>query len=125
MRGLIIIAHGSRVTEANEEVARLSGEVSGLLKESGLLVSFAFLGNASPAPMERIDEMIQNGIREIVLFPYFLSNGRHVKNDLPELKAKAEKKYPKAGFVLTTHLGGLEDVGKLIERELDEMGLMN
>lgn len=125
MKGLIIIAHGSRVAEANEEIAHLSDQVSKLLKDSSIHVSFAYLGNATPAPLERIDEMVQNGVQKIILFPYFLSNGRHVRDDIPEIKKNAEEKFPEVGFVLTTHLGGLEDIGYLIGKELTEKSFID
>ena len=70
MKTLIIAAHGSRKKESNLEVASLAARVSE--KAAGLFekVEYAFLQIAEPLLEKKIDELVQKGAAEIVIFPF-------------------------------------------------------
>jgi sirohydrochlorin ferrochelatase len=88
MRALLIVAHGSRRAASNDEVRALAKTVTA--RAGGLYnrISCAFLELAEPSIPEGIEQLIEAGVRDITVVPYFLSAGRHVAEDIPAEVAK-------------------------------------
>ncbi|HEY8188663.1 MAG TPA: uroporphyrinogen-III C-methyltransferase [Pyrinomonadaceae bacterium] len=88
--GVLIVGHGSRRAEANEDVreaARAIGELSGFT-----LVEPAFLEIEHPNIAEGFARLVELGARDITVHPYFLSPGRHTRGDIPgEVLAAASR----------------------------------
>lgn len=40
------------------------------------------------------DRCVEQGVRKVVVAPYFLSNGRHIQDDIPGLVKEAQAKHP-------------------------------
>jgi sirohydrochlorin ferrochelatase len=119
MRSLLLVAHGSRRTESNDEVRGLAG---GLRTRAGGrfgIVECAFLELAEPSIPEGIEACIAAGAGTVVVVPYFLSSGRHVAEDIPELVAAKRRQHPKVHIELAPHLGAAANIGQLL---LDQAG---
>ena len=118
MKALIIAAHGSRKKESNLEVASLAARVSE--KAAGLFekVEYAFLQIADPLLEKKIDELVQKGAAEIVIFPFFIGSGSHILVDIPKLVQQAQITYKHVEFKLTRHFGKIEAVEDLILHEV-------
>lgn len=88
--GLIVFAHGSSVEPANAAVR----EVAERMAASGgfRLVEAAFLEMAKPDLSAAAACLAARGATKLVVIPYFLTMGIHLKRDLPLLveKARAE-----------------------------------
>ena len=98
----VLIAHGSRIEAANEEVRRLAAQIRTKLETP---VIAAFLELASPSIPEAIDLALQNNPSEIRVLPYFLTQGRHVEEDIPNLLAEKARAYPETPIRLLPYLG--------------------
>lgn len=105
MNNLIIIAHGSRREQSNQEVTHLARSVAASPRSRFNEVSVAFLEIASPSIDEALEENIKKGAQEITLFPYFLAAGRHVAEDIPNAIAPAVQRHPDVLISITPHLG--------------------
>ena len=83
MRALLIVAHGSRRAASNDEVRTLCDAVAA--RDQGLYdeVRCAFLELAEPSIEQGLAALIQEGMRDVTVVPYFLSAGRHVAEDIP------------------------------------------
>ena len=83
MTGIVIFAHGSSVETANEAVRVVSRTVA----DAGgfQLATTAFLEMGKPDLPVAVDELIAKGARKIVVIPYFLTTGIHLKRDLPRI----------------------------------------
>ena len=88
---IIVFAHGSAVPEANGEVARLAEEVS---RRAQCPARSAFLEMAQPDLAVAVAESVAAGARRIVVVPYFLTTGVHVRRDLPRLIAEQQARFP-------------------------------
>ncbi len=78
--GIIVIGHGSRLP-FNKQIISLNTE---RLKEMGHKDSYcAFNEFNEPGIEETLDRMVEDGIEEIVAIPLFISEGDHLKNDIP------------------------------------------
>lgn len=101
-RGVLVIGHGSRRKEANDDVrnaARLIGEQGGFP-----LVEAAFLEIESPDIGAGFAELVRRGAESITVHPYFLSPGRHTRGDVPVKVAEASARHPGVAYRITEPL---------------------
>jgi sirohydrochlorin cobaltochelatase len=114
MKGLLIVAHGSRKNFANQEVVDLAGRIVNI--SSGVFdkVGCAFVQFGVPSFESRIEEFVDAGVDHIIVFPYFLGSGSHVTTDIPRLVAAAAERHPGVRLVVTPHMGVVEGLEELI-----------
>jgi sirohydrochlorin ferrochelatase len=100
---LLLIAHGSRQEEANADLYQLAEA----LRRGGRyeVVEAAFLELAEPTIAQGAARCIAQGARRVILLPYFLSAGIHVRRDLAALRAALAAEHPGAEFRLAEPLG--------------------
>ncbi len=104
MTGLVLFAHGSSVGSANESVhsvARLLSERSGQL-----LVETAFLEAAKPDLADAIAALAAKGATRIIIVPYFLTLGIHLRRDLPRIVEGLRDIYKGVAIEVTEPLDG-------------------
>jgi sirohydrochlorin ferrochelatase len=114
MKALLIIAHGSRRKESNDEVRRLANRIKENAGPSFDMVMSAFLEISSPQVDSAIADLVDDGATEIKAFPYFLSAGTHVVNDIPRMIQEEREKYPNVHIELLPHMGALQGISTLI-----------
>jgi hypothetical protein len=83
MLGLLLIDHGSRRAEANAQLEDMAERVRRL--RPGDLVGIAHLEIAAPSIADGFAALARAGAREVRALPYFLSDGRHSREDIPRL----------------------------------------
>ena len=106
---ILFIAHGSRITKANEEIRTL---IEIYKKEYPQFpVKLSFIELAKPSIEEAIDALLDESLTnkekpsKIILCPILLFRAGHAKNDLPIVSAKMRQKYPHVSFHITDVLG--------------------
>ncbi len=114
MKALLIVAHGSRRNESNEEIRRLSNRIKENAGPAFDLVMSAFLEISSPQVDSAIADLIDEGATQIKVFPYFLSAGTHVVNDIPRLIQEGREAHPDVHFEILPHMGALQGISTLI-----------
>jgi len=105
VRSLLIVAHGSRREKSNEEVRQLAQQIATDGSSGFDEVTAAFLELASPSIPEGLEGCIQRGATEVVVFPHFLSAGRHVVEDIPAEVLPVKQKFPGVKIRIAPHLG--------------------
>lgn len=115
MTGLVIFAHGSSVAAANDAVARVTERMA---VEGGYsLVETAFLEMAEPDLREAVARLAARGADRIVVIPYFLTLGIHLRRDLPRIVEELAGVYQGVRIDVTEPLDGHPSlVGILLER---------
>jgi sirohydrochlorin ferrochelatase len=104
-RALLLVAHGSRRATSNDEIRALAQRLATDQDNNFDMVEPAFLELAEPSIPDGIEACIQRGAGEVVVFPYFLSAGRHVAEDIPaEVRIKQEQ-YPNSTIRIADYLG--------------------
>lgn len=104
MTALILFAHGSPVASANEgvrELAVLAGRQGGYD-----LAAHAFLDPVSPGLPSAVAEVVAAGAQRIVVVPYFLTVGLHLRRDVPRIAADLRGIYPNVAIEVTAPLEG-------------------
>lgn len=120
MKSLLLVAHGSRREASNEEVRQLTRKLCELASGRFSSINCAFLELAEPSIPKGIDEALATGSDELIVFPYFLSAGRHVSKDIPDIIATKQQEYTDKKIEVTMHLGVVEGVAELILGSLGE-----
>ncbi|MCP3922286.1 MAG: cobalamin biosynthesis protein CbiX [Desulfobacterales bacterium] len=123
MKALLIISHGSRRQESNDEVRILAEIIYEKTKLSAKTkidkVSCAFLELTTPLINTAVSDLSNEGVKEIFIFPFFLGAGNHVAKDIPKLVASEKDKYPDISFKIITHLGAVKGISDLILDEVE------
>ena len=118
MKALLIVAHGSRRKESNDEVRRLTHRIEENMGPAFDKVACAFLEISSPLPDSAIADLADTGVTEIKVFPYFLAAGSHVVNDIPKMIEEEIDNYPNVHFEVLPHLGALQGISTLILNQI-------
>ncbi len=150
--GLLLVAHGSRVTSSNDEIEQLSTRLAKRLhrshtlaqpgalpgipaisqanEQSGkdqtdmvqpdsqstahIVVRHAFLELTEPSIPQGIDECAARGVTELIVLPYFLAAGRHVREDIPDAVEQGRKRHPQMTITVLSHVGHSESMLDLL-----------
>jgi sirohydrochlorin ferrochelatase len=99
---LLLIAHGSRHAEANADLHHAAAELRG---RGHAVVVPSFLELAEPGIEAGGRECVALGASRVVLVPYFLSAGVHVRHDLAEARDNLAREFPGVEFLLAEPLG--------------------
>jgi sirohydrochlorin ferrochelatase len=102
--GILLFAHGSVVEEANRSVHELARQVQALGRHA--YVRAAFLDVAQPSLEEAIAEAVGAGMRRVIVLPFFLTMGIHLRRDLPARIAPLEQKHPELDIEVGESLEG-------------------
>ena len=102
--GIIIVDHGSKVAAANERLERLCEGYAATRAPKHWVVRPAHMELASPSISEAFDALVEAGCATIVCHPFFLSQGRHVREDVPALLDEAASRH-NIPYSLTPPLG--------------------
>jgi len=119
---LLLIAHGSRSTEANGDLHHLA---RALEARGHAIVEASFLELAEPDIAEGGSRCVARGAGRVILVPYFLSAGVHVRRDLSAARAQLAERFPQVQFRLAEPLGRhplLLDVVADRVREAEDLG---
>jgi len=110
VKALLLVAHGSRRIESNEEVAALAARVAARAEGRFDIVKYAFLELAVPSIPDGIEQCLQKGARSVSVLPYFLARGTHVVEDIPEQVAIKQKQHPDTDIHITPYLGTVSEL---------------
>jgi sirohydrochlorin ferrochelatase len=113
MKSLLLVAHGSRRVESNEEVRILASRLAAATAEY-FSVSCAFLELAEPSIPDGLRAAIGAGATEVVVLPYFLSAGRHVVSDIPAEVDVVRKERPDVAITLAPYLGAAQELAGVL-----------
>lgn len=116
--GVVVLGHGSRQPEAGIFMKWLAGE---LAERLGCPVEPASLQFNTPTLPESCLKLASEGIGRIVVAPYFLFEGNHLKRDIPDELATIKKTLPDdVELVLAGPLGAHEGLVDIIQGRINE-----
>jgi sirohydrochlorin ferrochelatase len=115
---ILLMAHGSRIPEANDAVREIAGMVQNMTGYD--IVEVSFREQHHPNIQQGIDACVAKGAERIMLVPYFLYLGAHVQEDLPEEMARARERYPQVAFAMGNHLGVHRKLAEVVVERIAE-----
>lgn len=120
--GIIIVDHGSRRRESNEMLHVAAKRFANQSQYS--IVEPAHMELAEPTIAQAFSKCVDRGASHVIVFPYFLSPGRHWTEDIPALVAMAGRNYPDVRWLVTApfglHPGMLEIINDRIQHCLKQ-----
>ncbi len=112
MKGVLILAHGSRVESTKNTIGAVVDMVREKITDRPIEIAY----------MEFCEENIEHGIKvladqgvtEIKVVPYFLFEGIHIQKDIPEEIGEILKKYPGVQVEMGKTLGADERLADIL-----------
>jgi len=102
--GYVVFGHGSTVESANDAVRAMAAE---LARRGGYeAVETAFLEAGQPDLRGAVEILAGCGIQHVIVIPYFLTLGMHLKRDLPRLVEALRAAHPGMEIQVTAPLDG-------------------
>jgi Uncharacterized conserved protein len=101
--GVLVLAHGSRKNETEITMEKIMGYVREELKIE--LICAAYMEFRSASMESGLLELMQKGADDIRVVPYFLFEGMHIREDIPQAIASFREKYPEVHVTLGNTLG--------------------
>lgn len=114
MKSLLLVAHGSRRAESNDEVRQLALQLEASANGQYDQIACAFLELAEPSIPDGLRAAIRAGATEVTVLPYFLSAGRHVATDIPGEVNIIRAESPEVEIILAPYLGASPGVVGLL-----------
>ncbi len=110
--GIVLFAHGSSVESANEAVRSVAAKVA---VEGGFeLMEAAFLELGKPDLPGAIDRLAARQVERVLVVPYFLTLGMHLKRDLPRIVEGCAARHPGLSIDVTEPLDGHSALRRII-----------
>lgn len=114
---ILLIAHGSRRPQANEDLVKLAKMLAARIGEE--VIEIAYLELAEPTIPRGLQACLDRGATKIRMLPYFLSEGAHVVSDLQRYRSQFVGEHPEVECRLCPPLG-LHP--KIVDVLLDRLG---
>jgi sirohydrochlorin ferrochelatase len=117
---LLLIAHGSREPQANDDLHHLAE----LLRRQARypIVEPAYLELADPDIDAGGARCVEQGAGRVILVPYFLSAGVHVRRDLTDARDRLAAHFPVVEFRLAEPLGRHPKLVEVVAERAAEAG---
>ena len=114
---MILIGHGSRAAGADDDMERIA---EALRAADGGIVEICRMAGRGIPFAEAFERCVRQGAKEIIVIPYFLHFGVHLRQDIPEILREAVAKHPEVRLVLGRHLGYDDALVALVEKRIGE-----
>ncbi len=119
-KGIVVLGHGSRLEAANEEFRAICGLLAATDRDS--VYAPAFLSMSEPGLITTAKQMYEDGIREIIVLPVFVTTGSHVARDIPEIIEVLKSSCTGLKIVMAEHLGADSGLVELLHRKIELAG---
>lgn len=116
--GVVLIAHGSRREEANNEIRSLVSQVQEADRFGTYQVAFMEFG--SPDIETAVAKLADQGVNTVVVLPLFLITGNHVSKDIPQELSEIKTSYPHIEFIMARHFAGHPALVQIIQDRIGE-----
>ena len=108
MRGIVLFAHGARDPEWARPFEAIRERVRARRPE--YRIELAYLEMMSPTLEEAIESLMAQGASCVSVFPLFMAQGGHLKNDLPRILDAIRASYPKVPIALESAIGEVPEI---------------
>lgn len=103
MKAIVLIGHGSLLSESGKAMIRLAARLQ--THGTAPIVRPGFLNYSQPTLTEAIANCVDAGATEITIQPYFLIDGKYVREDLAAEIARMAARNPQIRFAVAEVFG--------------------
>ncbi len=101
-KGVLVVAHGSRAKKTEEAFGQM---IETVRKKVDTVVEAAYMEFSDQNIQWGLSALVNQGIHEITVVPYFLFEGIHIQKDIPEELDAFCQKHPAVTVTLGEPLG--------------------
>jgi sirohydrochlorin ferrochelatase len=116
-KAVILIGHGSRAAGADDDMERIA---EGLRKKTDGIVETCRMSGRGIQFAKAFESCVGRGAKEIIVLPYFLHFGVHLRKDIPEILRENVRKHPEVRLILGRHLGYDDALVHLVAKRIGE-----
>ena len=114
MRGIVLFAHGARDPEWARPFEAIRDSVRRQRPEHP--IALAYLEVMTPTLEEAIATLASEGASAITVFPLFMAQGGHLKQDLPRILEAIRESHPHIPISLESAIGDVPEIVDAIAR---------
>ncbi len=100
---ILLVDHGSRDPDTRKHLPAVAARIAAARPD--WMVRHAHMEFGTPDVAEGIERCVADGATEIHVHPFFLNEGMHVRETIPELVAAERARHPDVEIDVTEHLG--------------------
>jgi len=108
VRGIVLFAHGARDPEWARPFEAVRDRVRASRPEYP--IALAYLEVMAPTLEEAIGALVAEGASAITVFPLFMAQGGHLKEDLPRILAAIREGQPHVPISLESAIGDVPEI---------------
>ena len=108
MRGIVLFAHGARDPGWSRPLEAIRDRVRASRPEYP--ITLAYLEHTSPSLEEAVATLAAEGASCITVFPLFMAQGGHLKQDLPRIVEAIRASHPHIPIALEPALGEAPEI---------------
>lgn len=105
----MLFAHGARDERWKEPFLKLQTMIQRNLPQQR--VELSFLELMTPSLPDVIDQLVADGLEEVIVVPVFFGQGGHIRKDFPVILGECQTKHPQLKLSAKAAVG--EDLGVL------------
>ncbi|WP_447974038.1 sirohydrochlorin chelatase [Nitrospira sp. Kam-Ns4a] len=117
--GVLLVFHGARDDDGMAEFFSFLTEVQRAW--APMVVQPAFLEFVEPSILDATAELVEQGVREVLVLPLFLVPASHLKTDVPAAIRYLREQYPHVTFRYGRHLGITPLLTAILDERLREV----
>mgnify|MGYP000032091520 FL=1 len=119
MTGILILAHGSRDKSAEDTIKKI---ISMLKKKmDNCIIEYAFLQFSQLTIQKGLDNLVDKGVKDIKIIPYFLFDGIHIRENIPREVEDYLKNNPDIKVSLGKTLGSDKRLAEILVDRIKEI----
>lgn len=108
MRGIVLFAHGARDPGWAKPFEAIRERVRARRPEYP--IALAYLELMTPTLEDAIQSVVDEGALAITVYPLFMGQGGHLRNDLPKILDAIRSTYPHVPIALEPPIGEVPEV---------------
>ena len=108
MRGVVLFAHGARDPEWARPFEAIRERIRAQRPEWH--IELAFLEMMRPSLEEAIASLVAEGALCVTVYPLFMAQGGHLKQDLPRILERIRPAYPNVPIALENAIGEVPEI---------------
>lgn len=103
--GIVIVDHGSRLSESNQMLEQVAVLFAKRFAYRYSIVEPAHMELAEPSIATAYARCVERGATRVIVCPFFLGPGKHWTGDIPRLTSEAAAKHPQSTYHVAMPLG--------------------
>ncbi|PJE79201.1 Sirohydrochlorin ferrochelatase [invertebrate metagenome] len=117
-QAFLIIGHGSRLKEGNQDFDNIIHQV--IKHHPEALIYGAHMAHAQPSIETQVNRLYHQEVRKIIIIPYFLYGGSHIKQRIPSLLEQLCTKLPGLSYEIKPTLNQNPAVIKALSENITD-----